>query len=128
MALALERGGARAGHARDQRLVDQEAEREQHRRREQDRDIGPDDAAERRLHAQEREGVEGDVHAEHHEVALGEVDHPHDAEDHREADAHQAVDRADQGARGERLQEALEQDLGVAHGAPSRALSKAARP
>jgi hypothetical protein len=23
----------------------------------------------------------GGIHAEHHEVALGEIDHPHDAED-----------------------------------------------
>ena len=50
------------------------------------------------LHAERREDIEGGVHAEHHELALGEVDDPHDAEDERQADAHQAVDRADRQA------------------------------
>ena len=57
---------------------------------------GPNVRAERELNAERDEDVIGDIHAEHHEVALGEIDHAHDAEDEREADAHQAVDRADE--------------------------------
>src|SRR4051794_34939656 len=40
---------------------------------------------------------------------MGEVDDPHDAEDQAEPDAHQAVDGADQKARGECLQKSFHQ-------------------
>ncbi len=47
---------------------------------------------------------------EHQEVALGEIDHPHRAEDDAEPDAHQRVGRSDQDAGGERLQEIEERE------------------
>ena len=69
---------------------------------------GPNGVAERGLHAERGEEIERRIHAEHHEIALGEIDHPHDAEDQPEPDAHQAVDRADQKAGGQRLQKTFQ--------------------
>ena len=49
-------------------------------------------APEQRIDAEHDRVVEGEVHPQHHEVALREVDHAHDAEDEREPDAHEGVD------------------------------------
>ena len=57
------------------------------------------------LHAEGGEEIVGRVHAEHHEVALREIDHAHDAEDEGEADAHQAVDGSDRQTGGHGLKE-----------------------
>jgi len=54
-----------------------------------------------------RDDVEGEIHAEHQEFALGEIDDAHDAEDDPEPDAHQAVDRSQQNACRERLEKNL---------------------
>jgi hypothetical protein len=53
------------------------------------------------------------VHAEHQELALGEVDDPHEAKDQPEAYAHQAVNRADQKTCNDCLQQVLEKDNGT---------------
>src|SRR5690606_26138700 len=37
-----------------------------------------------------------EIHPHHHEIGLREVDHAHDAEDERQANAHQPVDAAEQ--------------------------------
>ena len=108
MALALERGGARARYPRDQGQVDEVAEDREQRAGQQDGDERADGVAERGLHAQRGEEIERRIHAEHHEVALGEIDDAHDAEDQPEADAHQAVDRADQKPGGQRLQKTFQ--------------------
>ena len=84
------------------------AERRQHGAGQHDRDERPEGVSERSLHAERGEEIERRVHAEHHEIALGEVDHPHDAEDQPESDAHQAIDRADQKSGGQCLQEAFQ--------------------
>ena len=57
--------------------------------------------------------IEAGEHAQHEELALGEVDDAHDPEDEPEADAHQAVDGADRDARGDRVQHVLEEDFQV---------------
>ena len=60
-----------------------------HRRRDhQHRQVGVDPEL--------RVGHIGAVHAEHHEVALGEIDDAHDAEDEVQTDADQAIDPAQQ--------------------------------
>ena len=83
-------------------------EHSQHRAGQQDRDERSEGVAERGLHAERGQEIERRIHAEHHEIALGEIDHPHDAEDQPEPDAHQAVDRADQEAGGQRLQKTFQ--------------------
>ena len=50
---------------------------------------------------------EGQVHAPDHHVAVGEVDHAHDAEDQGQAHRHEAVDASEQ--------EAVEKALGDQH-------------
>ncbi|MGY4458780.1 hypothetical protein ACVWYI_002740 [Bradyrhizobium sp. LB13.1] len=89
--------------------MDEIAEHGKHGPGEQDRDERPDGIAEQRLDPGGGEEIEGDIHAEHHEIAVGEVDDPHDAEDQAEPDTHQAVDGTDQKACGERLKESLHQ-------------------
>jgi hypothetical protein len=63
---------------------------------EQDRDERTKSVAESGLHAERGEEIKRRVHAEHHEIALGEIDDPHDTKNQPEPDAHQAVDRANQ--------------------------------
>ena len=99
MALAFEARDADAGHLRDQRLVQQAAEHEEHRTGDDRRHDGADVGAEHRADAERRERVPGEVHAEHQQVALAEIDDAHDAEDDPEADAHQAVERRRAGCR-----------------------------
>src|SRR5262249_39486611 len=66
-----------------------------------------------------------DVHAEHHEVALGEVDDPHDAEDQREANAHERVHPAHEQPGHHVLDEVTQSHVGLAPCSisPRRALS-----
>ena len=47
------------------------------------------------------------------QLALGEIDDLHDAEDQPEADAHQAVDAADGDAGGERVQHVLDENFEI---------------
>jgi hypothetical protein len=58
----------------------------------------------RRMRVEVRE-----VHPQHHEVALREVDNAHDAEDEHQPDAHERVDAADEQSGGDVL-EKLGQD------------------
>src|SRR5262249_57513207 len=51
------------------------------------------------------EGEEGEVHAEHQELAVSEVHHAHDAEDQREPDGDERVDAAQQDRRDGELRE-----------------------
>ena len=69
--------------AHDQR-VDDEADDEEQRDRHQHHEVG--------VRGEQHERPEGQVHPEHQELAVGEVDHPHDAEDQREPDRDQGVD------------------------------------
>jgi hypothetical protein len=67
--------------------------------------VQDDQGAEQRVDVIAERQIVGEVHPQHHEVALGEVDDPHDAEDQREADAHERVDAAHEQPRDEVLQE-----------------------
>src|SRR5437879_9333205 len=58
-----------------------------------------------RVEPLEREREEGEVHAEHEELAVGEVDHAHDAEDQREADGDEGVDAPEQDRRDRELRD-----------------------
>ena len=68
---------------------------------------------EEREHPAAGDQVEAREHPQHQELALGEVDDAHDAEDEAEADAHQAVDGADGDTGGDRVQDVLDQDFQV---------------
>ena len=74
---------------------------------------GPDIRPQKRQHAAAGDQIQAGEHAQHQQLALGEVDDPHDAEDQPEADAHQSVDAADRDARGERVQHVLDENLEV---------------
>src|SRR5215467_5569444 len=76
-------------------------------------DAEPDDEEEGRGHeedevrvdAPESEGPEREVHAQHQELAVGEVDHAHDAEDQRQPHRDEGVDAAQQHGGDEELGE-----------------------
>ena len=53
----------------------------------------------------------GEVHADHHHLAVREVDDAHDAEDHRQAERHQPVDHAGEQAVDDGLGE-IEEEVG----------------
>jgi hypothetical protein len=74
---------------------------------EQNRNERPSDIAEGGLDAEGCKAIKSCVHAQHHEVAVGEVDDPHDAENQSKPNAHQTVDGADQKAGDQRLQKAF---------------------
>ena len=57
--------------------------------------------------------VEAQEHAQHQQLALGEVDDLHDPEDQPEPDAHEAVEAADDETGGEGIHQVLDQ--GVVH-------------
>ena len=63
--------------------------------------------AEKRQHAKPRRQIEGRVHAEHQEIALGEIDDPHRAKDDAEPDAHQRIGATDQDSGRKRLEEII---------------------
>ncbi len=63
-----------------------------------------------------REAEEGRIHGDHHELALGEIDDAHDAEDQVQPDADEAVDPAEQDAGDQDVEERFHQP-----GAASRA-------
>jgi hypothetical protein len=90
-------------------------EHRQHRAGQQDRDERTKRVAERGLHAERGEEIECRVHAEHHEIALGEIDDPHHPENQSEPDAHQAIDRTDQKSGGQCLQKTFQ---GLGHRRP----------
>ena len=77
---------------------------EQRRPGKQRADIGRDDRPQEGERAEAGDEVEGEIHAQHEEIPLGEIDDPHHPEDETEAYAHQAIDAADKGARRQRLQ------------------------
>ena len=81
----------------DQPEIDDDAERRQHQRR--------DRRADERSDAEHRPDHERDVHAEHDEIAMGEIDDVHHAPDQREAGREQRVDRAEQQAADDHLNE-----------------------
>ena len=57
------------------------------------------------IDVEQLEDEEGDVHPEHQQIAVREVDDAHDAEHERQPDADEGVDPADQDATQQRLQE-----------------------
>ena len=117
MAIPFDSGYADAGHARDQQAVQQVTAHEQDG---PGADRGDEGRGNRPQHSDSAEGsgqVQGDVHSQHQEVALREVDHPHYAEDQAEAKAHQAVDAPHQQPGRQRLQEALGEGREPAHDA-----------
>ena len=98
-----------AGRRRgDQELVQQRAAGEHDRPGAERADERADIGAEEGEHAAAGHQIEAGEHAQHQQLALGEVDDAHDAEDQPEADAHQAVDAADGDAGGERVQHVLD--------------------
>ncbi len=105
MAFGAQRAAAHAGDLADQQPVHQDAREKNDRPRNQSGHVRPDGRTEARVDAEHAEGVIGHVHAEHHEVAVGEIDHAHDAENHAQAHAHQAVDRPGEQPRDQCLQE-----------------------
>ncbi len=95
--------------------MDDEAEHE-HDRTAQDRHgEGAKFATQQGLDAECRGQIQSEIHADHQELALGEVDDPHDAEDQTKADAHQRIDAADQQPGDERLQHILDDARGIHH-------------
>src|SRR5262249_44681899 len=64
-------------------------------------------------HAGARDEIQAGIHAKHQQLALGEVDNAHDAEDQPEPDAHQPVDTADRHAGGDGVQRVLDEDFEV---------------
>lgn len=61
------------------------------------------DRAHGRAEAEPGAHIKRTVHAQHEELALGEVDDAHQTEDQPESDTHQSVDRADQEPGNDRL-------------------------
>jgi len=112
--------GADAGDAPDQAQMQRPAEGEQRRPGEQRRQHRPQHRSHRAHEPEAGHQVEGEIHAEHEEFALREVDHAHDAEDQAQPQAHQAVEAADQQARGRGLQHRFEDDREVAQVTPSQ--------
>ena len=82
--------------AHDQR-VDDEADDEEQRDRHEHDEVGIDREGDER--------PEGEVHPEHQELAVGEVDDAHDAEDQGEPDRDQGVDPPEQDRRDDELGE-----------------------
>ena len=80
----------------DDQALDDESEEEQRRHDEHYGQV--------RIDSEQRVSQEGAIHAEHHQLARGEVDHPDDAEDEVEPDAHQPVDAAKQNADDKHVQ------------------------
>ena len=111
MAFVQRAGGAQAGHAADEEFVQQRAADEHDRAGAERADERPDIGAEECQHAAAGDQIEAGEHAQHQQLALGEIDDLHDAEDQPEADAHQAVDAADGDARGERVQHVLDENF-----------------
>ena len=102
---ALDVGDPGPGHPRHDKAVHQPADREDDRPGEKRRDDRPGIGAEKSQHAVSGRQIKRGVHAEHQEIALGEIDDPHRAEDDVEPDAHQRIGAADQDAGRERLPE-----------------------
>ena len=125
--LGLGRDDARAGDLRDQVLMQQPADRVDDGARKQRPDDRADIGAEDGERSETGDQVERDVHAEHHEVAVGEVHDAHHAEDDAEADAHQAVGAADQQARRHRLKKVDQQPLERFHGPSPERPTRSAR-
>jgi hypothetical protein len=89
----------RVDDAPDDRVVERRPEGEEQERRERQR--------EDRVELPQGEAPEAGVHAQHQELAVGEVHDVHDAEDQRQAHGHQRVDQADEDAGEERLEQEL---------------------
>src|SRR2546425_12622998 len=70
---------------------------EEERNRDEEDEVG--------VEGPETVGPEGDVHAEHEELAVGEVDDTHDPEDQREADGDQGIDPPEEDRRDAELRE-----------------------
>ena len=110
MAFVLHPDRAHAADVAQQRLVKPHAEREDDHAAEQRRDDRTDPHAEQGAEAHRRKQEQRRVHAGDEQLAVREVDHPHDAEDQRQADAHQPVERADGEPRREGAQRVFDQD------------------
>ena len=80
---------------------------EQRRSRKQGTGIGSNGRAQEPEQVEAHDDIEGEIHAEHQELALGEIDDAHHAKDDSQPDTHQAVDRANQNAGRERLEKNL---------------------
>ena len=116
MPFGLGRDHPRARDMRDQEPVQKPTEDEHDRAGDRRRDDRAGVGSEKNQHPEAGHQVIGDVHAEHHEVALGEVHDAHDAEDDAEPDAHQAIGAADQQARRHGLEEIDDQPFELFHG------------
>jgi len=97
-------GGASPGDAGDDKAMKQPAQGENNRPGEEGGDDRPAARAQKCRQTAGGGQVEGRIHPDHQEVALGEIDHAHGAEDDAEPDTHQRVSASDQDASGKRLQ------------------------
>ena len=113
MPFGFECAAANPGDLAHQELVHDQAGNEDRRTCDQRGDIWGGFRAENRVRSEQAERVIGDVHTEHHEVALRKIDDAHDAEDQTQPDAHQAIQRAGEQAGSERLQEILRKLGGI---------------
>src|SRR6185369_10180873 len=104
---------AQAGHTRDQELVQERATGKEQGTGTDRADEWPPIRAEEGQRSAPGDQIVTGEHAQHEELALGEVDDPHDAEDESEADAHETVDATDRDARGDRVQHVLDQDFQI---------------
>src|SRR5262245_32855594 len=104
MPFAFGSGDADAGHARNQEAVKHIRDGKQRRAGKQRPGIRTGDRPQEPNHVEADDEVEGEVHAEHQELALSEIDDAHHAEDDPKSDAHQAVNRSDQHPSDERLE------------------------
>jgi len=127
MPFALGSGDADAGHARNQEAVKHVADGEQRRARKQRAGIGTGDWPQEPQHVEADDEVEGEVHAEHQELALSEIDDAHHAEDDSKADAHQAVNCPDQEASDERLEKNFDESSERCHFMGSRSARREIR-
>ena len=91
MSVGFKSAAANPGDLADEKFVNQDAQQIDHRACCECGDVGRERGPEQQVYAKEREEVVGRIHAQHHEIALGEVDHAHDAKNKAEADAHQPI-------------------------------------
>ena len=83
MSFTFELRRFRAAYSRNQCLMDNVTDHKQMRTGQKCCNIGADSIAKHGIHPQSHKEIVGRVHAEHHEIALSEVDDPHHAKDER---------------------------------------------
>ena len=112
MAFVFTAGDSRAAHMRNDKALQRPAECGQHQGRHHNGEIGTGCGADCEGSSNGCADNHGGIHAEHHELALGEIDHANDAENHPQPGAKQSVHAANQHASHKALQEVFD-DHGI---------------